>query len=145
MRIKNAAFQRSLSRDLCAKPFASARSLRPLWASVLAVGLVTAAPVSLRAGLPVGEDAGKDNAPLTLAETALAKMAKADYAGAAQQANRALKTSPDDVNLHILAGALLLHTGDGVHARTAFQNALSCDPEDALAHYGMGADPPCQQ
>ena len=138
MRIIIAAFQRILNRHLFDKPFASARSLRPLWASALAVGLATAAPIPLRAGLAVGEEAGKDNGTLTLAESALAKIAKADYAGAAQQINRALKTSPEDVNLHILAGALLLHTGDGAHARIAFQNALSCDPEDALARYGLG-------
>ena len=92
---------------------------------------------SLTAAPRPGGAAGAETAPVALAENALTRMAKADYGGAAQQTIRALKAAPDDADLHILAGALLLHTGDNARASVAFQNALSCDPSDALARYGL--------
>ena len=79
-----------------------------------------------------------DKSPLSLAVNAMLRLGKNDTSGAGQQTLRALKAAPDDVNMHILAGILLLNTGDGPHARIAFQNALSCEPEDPLAHYGLG-------
>jgi peptidoglycan/xylan/chitin deacetylase (PgdA/CDA1 family) len=82
--------------------------------------------------------ASKEATPQKSAENALTRLAKGDYANAAQQTIRALRATPGDPDLHILAGVLLLHTGNGREARTAFQNALSCDPEDPLARYGLG-------
>lgn len=139
MAILSAALSRSLSHKSFGKFLNRLGFLRPITVSaLLTLGIVAFAPVSPRADVAAGEAANPETTVLPIAENALAKMAKADYAGAAQQVNRALKTSPGDVNLHILAGALLLHTGDSVHAKIAFQNALSCDPDDSLAHYGMG-------
>ncbi len=139
MAIISAARSGSLSRNSFGKSLSRLGFSRPATViAMLAVGMVALAPVSPCADVLAGEAANPESASLPLAENALAKMAKADYAGAAQQVNRALKATPGDVNLYILAGALLLHTGDSVHARVAFQNALSCDPDDALARYGMG-------
>lgn len=84
-----------------------------------------------------GQQAG-DKSPVALAVNAVTRLGKNDYTGAGQQTRRALKAAPDDVNMHILAGTLLLNTGDGFNARIAFQNALSCEPEDPLARYGLG-------
>ncbi len=93
------------------------------------------APLSAQPRLPLA--AGAETSAMTLAENAVARMAKADYAGAAQQTARALKAAPDDADMHILAGALLLNTGDHARARVAFQNALACDASDSLARYGL--------
>ena len=82
--------------------------------------------------------ASKETTPQQSAENALKRLAKGDYPNAAQEAVRALRATPADPNLHILAGVLLLHTGNVHEARTAFQNALSCDPDDLLARYGLG-------
>lgn len=65
-------------------------------------------------------------------------MAAGDYVSAAGQARNALKDSPQEAMLHILAGSLLLNTGDFSGAKTAFTTATQCDPKDGLALYGLG-------
>ncbi len=76
--------------------------------------------------------------PQEMAATAATKLSKGDYAGAAQLVVRAQRATPADASLHSFAGVLLLQTGDGPHARIAFQNALICGPDDPLALYGLG-------
>ena len=107
-----------------------------LAALMTAPGIVT--PGALCAAPRPADAASKEATPQQSAENALKRLTKGEYASAAQQAVRALRATPTDPNLHILAGVLLLHTGNGHEARTAFQNALACDPDDALARYGLG-------
>ena len=93
-----------------------------LVALVAAPGIVT--PDALCAGPRPADAASREATPQQSAENALTRLTKGDYASAAQQTIRALRATPADPNLHILAGVLLLHTGNGHEARTAFQNAL---------------------
>ena len=80
----------------------------------------------------------KPAAPLTLAQNALTQITQAHYAEAARQTRQALQNTPDDALLQTLAGAIWLHTGNGIRAQAAFERVLSETPNDALAHYGLG-------
>lgn len=75
--------------------------------------------------------------PLALAMDATEKASKGDYSGASNLVVRALKATPADANLHVLAGTILLRTGDSYHARLAFQNAQICDPGNGQGLYGF--------
>ena len=77
-------------------------------------------------------------APLELAEAAIVQLAQGDYPGAAQKAGMALQSAPSEATLFVIAGTLLLNTGDAMGATTAFENAVAYDKEDSLAFYGLG-------
>ncbi len=76
--------------------------------------------------------------PFTLAVRAAGELDKGHFHNSLGHIKLALQSSPDSATLHILAGSLLLNTGDAKSAKRAFENALLCDYSDALAHYGLG-------
>ena len=85
-------------------------------------------------------EAGKAGSsdPYLLGRTAAESLAQGNLAAAAQTAQQALRILPDDGSLQILAGAILLQTGNYAPAGAAFENVRKDRPDDALAQYGSG-------
>lgn len=109
-----------------------------LMVAVLALTTGIAAPRQTSGADAPARSSPKLSQPLSLAETALARLALNDTAGAAHNARLALRAAPGDATINALAGAILLNAGDSAGARTAFENALTGDPNDPLALYGVG-------
>lgn len=104
-------------------------SILRICAAALLVCLVTVGRESHAAGRP---------APLARAEAAVIRLARGDFAEAAREARAGLQETPDSPTLNMLAGAILLNTGDAKGAQSVFERASKVTPNAALAHFGRG-------
>ena len=85
-----------------------------------------------------GETSSTTNDPMLEAENAVAHLAQGKYGLAAREAYNARQARPNDADIEVTLGAVLLATGDVRGATAAMQLATEADVNDAVAQYGAG-------
>ena len=85
-----------------------------------------------------GEASLATNDPILEAENAVAHLAQGKYGLAVREAYSARRARPNDADIEVTLGAVLLATGDARGATAAMQLATEANANDAVAQYGAG-------